>query len=299
MTASPSPAAAIINPTAGPSTRAPDVRRLAEGVRRAFDQAGLAGEIVFTERVGHARELATDFVRRGCSPIIAWGGDGTVNEVASVLASRDAVLGIVPTGSGNGLARELGISRHPEQALATVAKGVIRTIDVAALGGRFFVNIAGIGLDAAVAERFNQLAGRGPIRYLWVTLATVFSHVAGTYTLTIAGETDAHHALIVALANGRQYGNGALIAPRARLDDGVLDLVVVGPHSPLGLLGGVRRLFNGTLDRAPGVRTRTASRVTISANAPILFHVDGEVVQGSETLEATVHPGALRVTVPG
>ncbi len=105
--------------------------------------------------------------------------------------------------------------------------------------------------------------------------------------------------MIVVLANGRQYGNGALIAPHARLDDGLLDLVVVGPRSPLGVLRDVRRLFNGTIDRAPDVHMRTASRVTISASEPILFHVDGEVVQGSNTLTATVYPGALRVRVPG
>ena len=299
MTAPPSPAAAIINPTAGPSTRSPDSRGRAELARRAFAQAGLTCETVFTERAGHARELATAFVRRGFSPVIAWGGDGTVNEVVSALAFQDAVLGIVPTGSGNGLARELGISRHPEQALATVARGVDRTIDIGELGGRLFVNLAGVGLDASVANLFNHLAGRGLRRYVQATLSTVFSYVAETYTMTAGAERFQRRALIVVVANGRQYGHGALIAPQARLDDGLLDLVVVGPRSPLGLLRGVRRLFNGTIDEAPDVSMRTASRVTISASQPILFHVDGEVVEGSETLTATVHPGALRIRVPG
>ena len=298
MTAPLSPVVAIINPTAGPF-RSADSRQLAERARRAFAEAGLTSETVFTEREGHARELATDFVRRGFSPIIAWGGDGTVNEVASALAFQDAVLGIVPTGSGNGLARELGISRHPERAIAMVAEGVDRTIDVGELGGRLFVNLAGIGLDASVAHLFNDLAGRGLVRYIRATLSTVFGYVAGTYTLTAAEETFEERAMIVALANGRQYGNGALIAPHARLDDGLLDLVVVGPRSPLGVLRDVRRLFNGTIDGAPDVNMRTASRVTISAAEPILFHVDGEVVQGGDTLTAVAHPGALRVRVPG
>jgi YegS/Rv2252/BmrU family lipid kinase len=298
MTAPLSPVVAIINPTAGPS-RSADSRQLTERARRAFAEAGLTGETVFTERAGHARELATEFVRRGFSPIIAWGGDGTVNEVASALAFQDAVLGIVPTGSGNGLARELGLSRHPERAITMVAEGVDRTIDVGELGGRLFVNLAGIGLDASVAHLFNHLAGRGLIRYVRATLSTVFGYVAGSYTLTAAEEAFEECAMIVVLANGRQYGNGALIAPHARLDDGLLDLVVVGPRSPLGVLRDVRRLFNGTIDRAPDVHMRTASRVTISASEPILFHVDGEVVQGSNTLTATVYPGALRVRVPG
>ena len=299
MTAPLSPAAAIINPNAGSSTRPSDTRPLAEHARRAFAEANLSGEIVFTERAGHARELAADFVRRGFSPIIAWGGDGTVNEVATALAFQDAVLGIVPPGSGNGLARELGISLRPERAIATAARGIDRTIDVGELSGRLFVNLAGVGLDASVASLFNRLAGRGLLRYVQATLSLVFSYVAQAYTITAGEETFEHRALIVELANGRQYGYGALIAPHAKLDDGLLDLVVVGPLSPLRALWGVRRLFNGTIDQEPDVSMRTASSITISAEQPIRFHVDGEVVEGSETLTATVHPGALRVRVPG
>ena len=299
MTAPLSPAAAIINPTAGSSTRPPDMRRFAERARCAFAQANLTSETVFTERDGHARELATDFVRRGFSPIIAWGGDGTVNEVASALAFRDAVLGIVPTGSGNGLARELGISLRPERAVATAVHGIDRTIDVGELGGRLFVNLAGVGLDASVASLFNRLAGRGLLRYVQATLTTVFSYVSEGYTITAGGETLERRALIVELANGRQYGNGALIAPYAKLDDGLFDLVVVGPLKPLRVLWGVRRLFNGTIDQEPEVTMQTASRITISAEQPIRFHVDGEVAQGTKSLTAIVHPGALRVRVPG
>jgi YegS/Rv2252/BmrU family lipid kinase len=299
MTASPSPAAAIINPIAGTSTRPRDTRSHAELARRAFGQANLTGEVVFSERSGHARTLAEDFVRRGFSPIIAWGGDGTVNEVASALAFQDAVMGIVPTGSGNGLARELGISLRPEHAIATATCGTDRTIDVGELDGRLFVNLAGVGLDASVASLFNRLAGRGLLRYVQATVSTVFSYVAEVYIIKVGGETLEDRALIVELANGRQYGNGAVIAPRARLDDGVLDLVVVGPVGPLRALWGLRRLFNGTIDQAPEVSTRKASNITISAEQPIQFHVDGEVAQGAELLTATVHPGALRIRVPG
>jgi len=290
--------AAIINPTAGPSTRHRDTRRHAELAGRAFAQANLISEIAFSERTGHARELAADFVRRGFSPIIAWGGDGTVNEVASALVFQDAVMGIVPTGSGNGLARELGISLRPERAIATAIRGVDRTIDVGELGGRLFVNLAGVGLDACVASLFNRLAGRGLLRYVQATVSTVFSYVAEAYTITVGEETFERRALIIELANGRQYGNGALIAPHAKLDDGLLDLVVVGPISKLRVFWGLRRLFNGTIDQVPEVSTRRASRITISAEQPIRFHVDGEVAHGTESLTATLHPGALHIRVP-
>jgi len=267
-------------------------------VRGALGEANLTGEIVFTERAGHGRELAADFVRRGFSPIIAWGGDGTVNEVASALMFQDAVMAIVPAGSGNGLARELGISLRPERAIATAVYGHDRTIDVGELGGRIFVNLAGVGLDANVVRLFDRLSGRGLLRYVLATLSQVFSYVAEVYVITAGAETFEQRALIVELANGRQYGNGALIAPGARLDDGLLDLVVVGPLSPLRVLWGARRLFNGTIDREPGVTVRTASNITISAERPIPFHVDGEVEQGARFLTATVHSHALRVKVP-
>ena len=245
MTAPLSPAAAIINPNAGSSTRPSDTRPLAEHARRAFAEANLSGEIVFTERAGHAREL--------------------------------------------------GISLRPERAIATAAWGIDRTIDVGELSGRLFVNLAGVGLDASVASLFNRLAGRGLLRYVQATLSLVFSYVAQAYTITAGEETFEHRALIVELANGRQYGYGALVAPHAKLDDGLLDLVVVGPLSPLRALWGVRRLFNGTIDQEPDVSMRTASSITISAEQPIRFHVDGEVVEGSETLTATVHPGTPAV----
>ena len=299
MTAPHSPAVAIINPTAGSATRSANSRSLSELARRVFAEANLTGETVFTEHRGHAHELAEYYARRGFSPVVACGGDGTVNEVASALAFQDAVLGIVPTGSGNGLARELGISLRPVLALATAAQGVDRTIDVGELGGRFFVNIAGVGLAASVAGLFESLAGRGLLRYVQATLSTVFGYTPQTYTMTVAGETFEHRALIVELANGRQYGNGALIAPQARLDDGLLDLIVVGPLGPLRMLWGARRLFNGTMTESRGVSRRVARAVTISAAEPMRFHVDGEVVEGGETLTATVHPGALRVRVPG
>ena len=299
MTALPLPAAAIVNPTAGPSSRHAGTRPLAERARRAFADASLTGEIVVTEGAGHARELAAEFVRRGFSPIIAWGGDGTVNEVATALAFQDAVLGIVPTGSGNGLARDLGISLRPERAIATAARGIDRRIDIGEVSGRLFFNLAGVGLDASVASLFSRLAGRGLLRYIQATMSTVFSYAAKTYTITAGGETCERRALMVALANGRQYGNGALIAPHAKLDDGLLDLVVVGPRNSLHAIWDARRLFNGTIDQLSDVSIRRASSITISAEEPIRFHVDGEIVEGSSLLTATVHPGALRVKVPG
>ena len=336
----PSPLAFIVNPVAGSAARARRIGGLVETARQRCDAAGVAHEVSFTERPGHARELAAALVGRGFSTIVAWGGDGTVNEAASALMHREAVLGIVPAGSGNGLARALGISLRTGEAIATAVQGRDRIIDVGELAGRPFVNLAGVGLPASVAELFARLArrsspdgaravprrlpgrqsspdgsarrptdpagvprrgllaGRGLAGYVRATARELVAYRSRRYTLVTGERTIERSALLVEVANGRQYGNGAVIAPHARLDDGLLDLVSVDPIGPARAAWGLWRLFNGTIDRHPYVHCSRVGEVTISADGPLRFHVDGEVVQGGRSLSATIHPKALRVRVP-
>ena len=289
-------AAVIINPQAG-SRVARDSQKRIDLAWRLLKSHNVSGDVVVTERPGHAREVACDLVKRGRSPIIAWGGDGTVNEVASAVAGRDVSLGIVPGGSGNGLARELGLDRRPERALATALAGRDRYIDVGELDGRLFVNVAGIGLDARVARRFNARSARGFREYLVTVLRELLRYTAAKYTITVDQTRLCRRALIVALANSRQYGGGACIAPNARLDDGFLQLVVVDARSVVASLWAARRLFSGTVHRARGVFTQKAKSVTLSSTEPIGFHVDGEAAYGQSSLTARVHPRALRVRV--
>ena len=294
-----SPLAFVVNPAAGAAARGGGrVRGLAEMARRCCAAAGAASEVAFTEGPGHGRELAAALADRGFSPVVACGGDGTVNEVASALLRRDAVLGIVPAGSGNGLARELGISRRPGPALRTAVHGEDRAIDVGELAGRPFVNLAGVGLAVSVADLFNRRAGRGLAGYVRAAARQLVRHQSRRYTLATEEGTIERTALLVEIANGRQYGNGAVIAPRARLDDGLLELVSVDPIGPARVLWDLRRLFDGTIDRRPYVHCSPVGGVTISADGPLRFHVDGEVAQGGRSLSAAVHPKALRVRVP-
>ena len=292
-----SPLAFIINPVAGSSARWRSAD-LVGAIRRRCAAAGADHELAFTERPGHGRELAAALVGRGFSPVVAWGGDGTVNEVASALMRRDAALGIVPAGSGNGLARELGISLRPEEAIDTALRGRDRVIDVGELDGRPFVNLAGVGLPASVADLFARLSGRGLAGYVKATARELLRYRSERYVVATRERTLEQPALFIELANGRQYGNGAVVAPHARLDDGRLDLVSVDPIGPARAAWGIWRLFNGTIDRHPYVHCSQVDRVTISADRPLRFHVDGEPVQGGCSLSATVNPAALRVRVP-
>jgi YegS/Rv2252/BmrU family lipid kinase len=293
-------ATVIINPISGTGGRPEVARRRAEMAARWTAERGIDADIVVTERPGHARDLARAAVGRGADLVVAWGGDGTMNEVASQLAFTDVALGMMPSGSGNGLARELGLPLDPSAALEVAFGSSERVIDAGELDGHLFFNVAGIGLDARVAHRFaqNGLVRRGFARYLEIALLELFAYRPDEHTLTFDdGETLRERTLLIAIANGRQYGNNARIAPHARVDDGRLDVVVVADRRFAEALVQLPRLFNGTVDRARGVISRTVGSVEITSAHPVIFHVDGEPVVGSARITARARPCALRVRV--
>lgn len=286
--------AVIINPAAGPA-RVRHGASAAGLVSKLLEAHGVDGNVVVTEGPGHATELARRLVQQGCSPIVAWGGDGTVNEVGSALLHSTAALGIIPRGSGNGLARDLGIAPDPAAALQTALSGRERMIDAGEVGGRIFFNVAGLGFDAHLAHLFNAGTRRGFSRYLLLTFREVISYRPASYGIAWDTGTTRERALLVVVANSRQYGAGAIIAPSARLDDGRLQLVVVTARSVWATLWNIPRLFNGTVDKAHGVLIQPIEHATITSEGPIRFHVDGEDVLGPTQLTARVLPGALRV----
>jgi len=283
----------------GARGRASVVGDRVELARRVTTGLGETADVFVTEQAGHARDLARTARAGGARLVVAWGGDGTVNEVASALAFGDVPLGIVPAGSGNGLARELGIVPHPETALTAALRSAPRAIDAGEIAGRLFVNIAGIGFDAHVAARFNapENPRRGLAGYAVLTARSIAGYTCGRYEIVTPDARTTVRALLIALANGTQFGNRIRIAPDARVDDGALDLVIVEERSRLATMSSLWRLINGSVHRAPIWSSRRVQEVTIESVAPMMFHVDGEPLQGGTRLEARVHPGALRVCV--
>ena len=298
----------IINPIAG-GCRADEARRRAALASALLSHAGEPAEVFVTERKGHARELAASAVARGARLVIAWGGDGTINETASALVFRVAALGIVPAGSGNGLAAALGVSTRPERAIGDAVHARPRAIDAGELGGRLFFSVAGVGLDAHIASCFDRQTSRrrGFITYARITAREFLAYQPAAYRLDCSPSQDAGaaiaavamptRALLVTLANGSQWGNGAFVAPFARLDDGRLDLVVVEERSRIASIWALPRIFTGGIARLRGVKTQRVEQATIDSDAPMTFHVDGEPVEDGTHLEARVHPLALRVAV--
>jgi diacylglycerol kinase (ATP) len=288
----------VINPISGPARH----RRVDRGRALAMSVLGGAGwtvDVAVTAAAGDARRFAQDACASGVDLVVAWGGDGTINEVASALAFTPVALGIVPGGSGNGLARELGIPRDAARALAVAGGGHRRVIDAGEVDGRLFFNAAGVGLDALIAARMaNSTAQRGFAGYFRLALHDGLRYRAHHYVVTHDGHAVRHHALFMAFANSRQYGNDAHIAPRARLDDGLLDLVVVEDQPVWRLLAQTRALFSGTLQPGPRLRMTTFTEVTVAGAARLAYHVDGEPGLGGATIVVRARPAALIIACP-
>ena len=287
----------IINPISG-GIRPGQARARAELASAVVDTNGEAAEVFVTEARGHAHQLARAALRRGTRLVISWGGDGTLNEVASALAFQDVPLGLVPAGSGNGLARELGVNLDPRRAIADAIRAQPRTIDLGQVDDRLFVNVAGFGLDAYVALQFdNPGNSRGFAGYVTLTARALVRYVPRTYSITTPEGRRVSRAILVSVANSAQFGNGARIAPGALLDDGLLNLVVVEERARWRTILSVPRLFNGTVEQIPGCSICPIQQATIESERPMVFHVDGEPVEGGTKLEVRVVPAALRVAV--
>jgi YegS/Rv2252/BmrU family lipid kinase len=293
-----SAAAIIINPISG-GARPEEARDRAERAAAILTAAAADGEIFVTERKDHARELAAAAVARGARLVVAWGGDGTVNEVARALAFTSTPMAIVPAGSGNGLARELGISTHPNRSIPQALAAAARMIDAGELGGRMFFSVAGVGFDAHVAACFDRdLCGsRGLSGYARITAREFFTYKARDFRISGDVACAPRRAMLVTLANSAQFGNGARVAPSARVDDGRLDLVVFEESSRLATVLAVPRLFTGGAGKLRRVAINQFERIVIESDVPMIFHVDGEPIQGGTRLEARIHPRALLVSV--
>jgi diacylglycerol kinase (ATP) len=291
----------IINPISGGVS--PDAARArAELASAIVDRHGDPAEVFVTERPGHARELTKAAVGRGARLVMAWGGDGTINEVASALAFGEVPLGIVPAGSGNGLARQLFVDPKPDHAIRHAIAAEPRRIDVGEIDDRLFVNLAGIGFDAYVALKFSEASNRrrGFATYASIAGRALMTYSPASYVIRTGAEEQACppvRAVLITVANSAEFGNGAIIAPGARVDDGQLDLVVIEERSRLNTIVQLPRLFQGTVDRAKGCSIRRITRATIESDRPMVYHVDGEPMQGGMSLRVRIHPAALYVAV--
>jgi YegS/Rv2252/BmrU family lipid kinase len=286
----------IVNPKAGITPKSKVVIELLAG--NVIPSSRFISEVVFTEYAGHATKLADEAIQRGADIIVASGGDGTVNEVACALVNTGIPMGILPAGSGNGLARCLGISMNYALSLRTIIRGNTRLMDVASVNGRWFTSIAGIGFDAHVAQRFAESSIRGMISYMQIILNEFRAYKPATYSLTIDGENYDKQALMIVFANSNQFGFNTRIAPDARVDDGYLDICVIRKMPATQLLNVGYHTMRGTLGKTGYAEYFRGKEIKINNVHNPLMNIDGEPKIINSPVNISINPLSLRVIVP-
>ncbi|WP_459189326.1 diacylglycerol/lipid kinase family protein [Parabacteroides sp. APC149_11_2_Y6] len=285
---------AIINPISGVGSK----RKIPKMIENAFRDCGCNLEISFTEYPGHASELTKLAVDQGANCIIAVGGDGTVNEIARAMIHSNAVLGIIPKGSGNGLARELHIPIDARRALDLIVKGHKTTIDCCKANGRIFFCTCGVGFDAAVSQKFAGEKRRGSLTYIKNTVEEYLSYKPEPYELLVDNQTIKEKAFLVACGNASQYGNNAFIAPHANIQDGKMDITILSPFTPLDIAPLAIQLFTKQIDRNSKIKTFKGQSVTIIRQKPGVMHLDGEPIMADSKIEISIIPKSLNVFTP-
>ncbi|MGM9758719.1 MAG: diacylglycerol/lipid kinase family protein [Parabacteroides sp.] len=285
---------AIINPISGVGSK----RKIPKMITDMCGQEDCSLTLSFTEYIGHASELTRKALAEGADYIFAVGGDGTVNEVARAMVHSNAVLGIIPKGSGNGLARELHIPMDERKAIDLISRGHISTIDCCDANGRVFFCTCGVGFDAAVSQKFAHEKRRGSLTYLKNTIEEYLDYKPEVYELLVDHQTIREKAFLVACANASQYGNNAFIAPHANIQDGQMDVTILSPFTPLDIAPLAIQLFTKQIDRNSKIKTMKASQVTIIRKAPGIMHLDGEPVMAESRIDITMIPKSLRVLTP-
>jgi len=283
----------IINPIAGFRR---DKRFIIEHLQKLSSEFEV--DIEKTSCRGEAKTIAATAARQGFDTVVAVGGDGTVNETASGLVETETALGIIPLGSGNGLARSLGIPLNPEKAVRVACSGNRRRIDAGRAAHRNFFVVAGVGFDATVGKRFDSTHWRGPLSYFYLGIKELITYRPRQVRLSFDEQKIDLTPFLVTVANTCQYGNGAMIAPQALCDDGQLDICIVDESSKMIILRHLPNLFNGTIDRMPHIRYFRSKEIVIAGDSPLLFHVDGEPETVEGALRISVLPRALQVIVP-
>lgn len=284
----------IINPVSGYNKKE-DIPHLLEenldGNRYEFD-------FRYTESKGHATQLAQSAVEQGYDTIIACGGDGTVNEVASALVNTNCKLGVLPSGSGNGFAMHIGMGRNTKKAIQRLNNAQAKCIDSCTVNDRFFLNLAGVGFDALIAFKAENDEKRGLQMYLSMISREIASFKAEKFKVEVDNELIEGSFTTIAIANSAMYGYNFTVAPLAELTDGLLDIVFVKEASVLRTIGASWRMLNNSLNKSPLVDIKKSSEVRIKAERPYFYHVDGESFKFSNELHFKIHPKSIHVLFP-
>ncbi|MGE0087898.1 MAG: diacylglycerol kinase family protein [Bacteroidales bacterium] len=268
-----------------------------EYIEQHIDTGRFETDIIYTRFPGDAHQQVKDKFLQGVKKFVAVGGDGTVNEVASAIVDTDAVLGIIPVGSGNGLARHLKITLNPKKALQLIINGNTMLMDYGKINDRLFFCTTGVGFDAHIGHVFANTKGRGFVNYIKATITEFIKYKPAHYELRINNEVFYREAFLITIANASQYGNNAYIAPKAIVNDGLMEVTVMKPFPLFAALGIGARLFLKNIHKSNFVETYSCDELTIRRKNSDVIHFDGEPGEMGEELKIKIFPKGLNVFV--
>lgn len=282
----------IVNPNAGKRVS----QHIIETIRKEFPQ-NIYYQFAIWKDKDNFDEITALLKTEGYTDAIAVGGDGTVNHVAKTILNTDIALGIVPIGSGNGLARSLGLSMKIEEVIRQIATGNKTKIDYGTVNGIPFFCTSGIGFDAHIGNLFATSVKRGLQSYVKITLSELFNYRAKNYTLSFNGQTIKRKAFLITVANAGQYGNDFYIAPQASMQDGLFHVVVLKPFNVISVFGIMAKILSRKADKSGSIETYVTNKLTITRDEKDTIHFDGEPAIEDKEVSYVNNPGALRVIV--
>jgi diacylglycerol kinase (ATP) len=284
----------IINPISGGINK----QHFPALIGRHLDRNLFDLEINFTRSAEHNLELAQEAAEKRKDIVIAVGGDGTINNIAKYMVNTGILFGIVPQGSGNGLARHLKIPMDNVKAIKVINKLHRKNIDTGMANDQFFLNVAGAGFDAHVSWMFANAPKRGFWSYTKITLNEFANYKPRAYELIVDGKSVTKDAFIICVANGSQYGNNAYIAPQANLDDGLFDISVMKPFKTYQMPAIGLEMFMKKYNNSRYVDALKGSDIVIKRPEAGVFNIDGEPIMMEKDIHIKILPEALKVIVP-
>ena len=285
----------IINPISGVGRK----KVIEDVINKCVHKTRFDFEISYTEGANHATSLSREAAEKNYDVVVAVGGDGSVNEVGKGLIGTNTSLGIIPAGSGNGLARHLKIPFNPETALKVIEEGKSILIDTVKVNEETFLSIAGVGFDALVAKKYAYAGKRGFWSYFRIITQEYVKYKPKKYWLNIDGNSIKTRALLIAFANSSQFGYNTSIAPDAELQDGLVDICIVQKIPILEAPFISNLLFLKQIDRTKYVEIIKAKNIILERRKDRCINLDGESVRVGKTLNISVNPKSLRIILPG
>lgn len=285
---------AVINPISGTANK----QYIPETITEVMDESKWDVTIRFTQRPGHATDLAKQAIKQGYYGVLAIGGDGTINEVAAALRDSDTALGIIPNGSGNGLARHLNIPIDVKRALEEINNDRIEQFDYCMANQHPFFCTCGVGFDAHVSAKFAESKKRGPMSYIKNTLVEYLRYRSEEYSIETADKVLTERAFVIACGNASQYGNNAFITPNASMQDGLIDVTLIQPFTPLdtAVLGIL--LFTKHIDQDTNIQSFRTPSLTIHRPKAGVMHIDGEPMMMEADIEVKCIHNGIKIFLP-